>query len=40
MATLAMVRFLGMIANNIPASQWITSKVKTLWDVLMMIPIF
>ncbi|KAG0584287.1 hypothetical protein KC19_3G199900 [Ceratodon purpureus] len=40
MATLAMVRFLGLVANNIPASQWITSKVKTLWDVMMMIPIF
>lgn len=40
MATLAVVRFLGLIASNVPASQWITGKVKALWDVLMMLPIF
>lgn len=40
MATLAMVRFLGLVANNVPASQWITGKVKSLWDVMMMLPIF
>lgn len=40
MATLALVRFLGLVANNVPASQWITGKVKALWDVMMMLPIF
>jgi hypothetical protein len=40
MATIAMVRFLGLTATHIPTSQWITSKVKLVWDILMALPIF
>jgi len=33
MATIiATVRFSRMVASNIPASQWITKKVKLVWD--------
>ncbi|CAM6045455.1 unnamed protein product [Sphagnum compactum] len=40
MATIAMARFLSLIASKIPASQWITGKVKLVWDMLMALPIF
>jgi hypothetical protein len=40
MATIAMARFLSLIASKIPASQWMTGKVKLVWDMLMALPIF
>jgi hypothetical protein len=40
MATIAMARFLSLIASKIPASQWITGKAKLVWDMLMALPIF
>ncbi|KAG0630539.1 hypothetical protein M758_1G186100 [Ceratodon purpureus] len=38
MATVAVARFLGVIASYIPPSQWMTKPMKIVWDTLMALP--
>lgn len=40
MATVAVARFLVVLANHIPRSQWVGTHAKVLWDMMMALPVF